>query len=168
MKYAKYALSTVEFAQRCTNMTDIILLICCILAGYALGKFFERKASEKGRFYRDLTSYITLLKDNVNGRQLELKNFNDEFTQNCGGAFANYLLNNRIKVRMTKSQKNNLTQFYDNLDCVSSKALVEHLDYYGRILSDDAQDVMKNEVAKASVYAKLGMLLGAMLGILLI
>lgn len=149
-------------------MINIILLICCILAGFALGKFLERKASEKGRFYQDLTSYITRLKDNVNGRQLELKNFNDEFTKSCGGTFANFLLNNRAKVRLTKSQRNNLTQFHDNLDCISSKALVEHLDYYGKILSDDAQDVMKNEVAKSSVYAKLGMLLGAILGILLI
>lgn len=149
-------------------MLDIILIICCTLAGFALGKFLERRIGEKGKFYQDLTMYVALLKDNVLGRQLELEKFNAEFIQNCGSTFKSYIQNGSVKNRFSKAQKANLDKFFGNLDCVSSQALVEHIDYYGKILSEDAQAVLKNEVAKSSIYSKLGMLLGAMLGILFV
>lgn len=149
-------------------MTDILIIICCTLIGYALGKYVERKICDKGKFYQDLTSYIMLLKDNVSGRQLELSSFNTEYSKNSGKIFSEYLLNSNLKVNLNKSQKENLTAFFNNLDCVSSKALVEHIEYYGKILNDDSQAVLQNEVAKRAIYSKLGMLLGAMVGILFI
>ena len=57
-------------------MIDIIIIICCILGGFALGKFLERRTIEKGKFYQDLTTYVMLLKYNVTCRQLELSGFN--------------------------------------------------------------------------------------------
>lgn len=149
-------------------MFNIIIIICCILAGFALGKFVERKVAEKGKFYQDLTSYVALLKDNVSGRQLELTNFNKQFSQNCCKAFCDYITLGELKIRLSKVQKVNLTKFFDNTDCISSQALVEHIEYHGKILKDDAQKVMLDEVAKSTIYAKLGMLLGAMLGILFV
>lgn len=149
-------------------MIDIIIVIGCILGGFVIGKFFERRISEKGAFYKDLTRYLSLLKDNVNGKQLELSGFNEEFSKNCGRSFADFIATKQLKLKIAKPQKDNISSFFDHLDCVSSQALVEHINYYGKILADDAEDVFRNEVAKSSIYGKLGMLLGAMLGILLI
>ena len=53
-------------------MINIIIIICCVFAGFAVGKFVEKRILEKGQFYQDLTTYMSLLSDNVNGRQLEL------------------------------------------------------------------------------------------------
>ena len=149
-------------------MIDILIIIGCTLIGYLLGKYIERKIFDKGKFYQDLTSYVMLLKDNVNGRQLELSSFNLEYSQGSGKIFSDFLLNNNLKSHLSKTQKDNLTAFFSKLDCVSSQALIEHIDYYGKILNDDAQNVLQNEVAKSSIYAKLGMLLGAMVGILFV
>lgn len=149
-------------------MLDIIIIICCVLAGFALGKLIETKIGEKGKFYQDLTSYVSLLKDNVLGRQLEIASFNQEFAANSSKMFADYILNGKVKPHLSKTQKNNLSAFFDNLDCVSSQALVEHINYHGKVLESDAQNVLQGEVAKASVYSKLGMLIGAMIGILLV
>ena len=150
-------------------MIDIIIVICCILAGFALGKFIERRINEKGKFYRDLNSYVSLLKDNVTGQQLEIETFNKKIATNSSSkVFADYIQSHELKIGLTKSQKSNLTGFFDNLDCASSQALLDHLNYYEKILEDDAQKVLQQDVAKASIYSKLGMLLGAMLGILLV
>lgn len=149
-------------------MTDIIIIICCILCGFAAGKYIENRIRSKGKFYQDLTRYISLLKDNINGRQLELEKFNDSFVETCNKPFGDYLINRKDKVKLSKSQRDNIKAFFDNLNCASSQALIEHLEYYGKILSDEAKSVWDNEVVRSSIYAKLGMLLGAMLGILLI
>lgn len=149
-------------------MTNIIIVICCILAGFVLGKFIEKKIGEKGGFYQDLTAYILQLKDNVIGRQLELTEFNQNFAAKSGCAFAEFIQNRKLKTRLNKTQKDNLMRFFDNLDCVSSQALIDHINYHSKILTDDAQKVMQCEVTRASVYSKLGMLLGAMLGILFV
>lgn len=149
-------------------MINIIIIICCVFAGFAVGKFVEKRILEKGQFYQDLTTYMSLLSDNVNGRQLELAKFDGEFAQNCGRAFAAYLLNKEFKVHLSKAQKANIARFFANLDCVSSQSLVEHINYCSKTLTADCQNVLQNEVAKASVYAKLGMLLGAMVGILFV
>lgn len=149
-------------------MLDIIIIICCVLGGFALGKFLENKVGEKGKFYKDLTRYVAALKENVSGRQLEIAKFNDEFAKSCSKPFANYLQTSKLNLTLKKSQKENITFFFDNLDCASSQALIQHLDYQGKILIDDGKEVLDKEVVKASIYSKLGMLLGAMLGILLV
>lgn len=149
-------------------MLDIIIIICCVLGGFALGKCFEKGINEKGRFYQDATRYAASLKENVVGRQLEIARFNNDFGKTCGKAFAEYLADGKVKVRLTKLQKDNLSAFFDNLDCASSQELVQHLDYHGKLLTDETKNVLDKEVAKAAIYSKLGMLLGAMLGILLV
>lgn len=149
-------------------MLDIIIIICCVLGGFALGKYFENRICEKGKFFQDITRYASTLKENVLGRQLELSRFNENFTKTCSRAFAEYLNEGKIRVQLSKTQKSNLSLFFDNLDCTSSQALVQHLDYHGKLLADETKSVLDREVTKAAIYGKLGMLLGAMIGILLV
>lgn len=149
-------------------MLDIIIIICCIMAGFAIGKFLERKVNEKGKFYQDLIVYIALLKDNISSKQLELGKFNQEYTLKCSKTFADFITNKELKIRLSKMQRDNINALFDNLDCVSTRALEEHLEFNGSILGNDCNNVMQNEVAKSAMFSKLGMLLGAMLGILLV
>lgn len=149
-------------------MIDIIIIVCCVLGGFALGKCFERGITDKGKFYQDATRYAASLKENVIGRQLEIAKFNEDFCETCSKSFAEYIADGKLRVRLTKLQKDNLSAFFNNLDCSSSQALIQHLDYHGKLLADETKNILDKEVAKASIYSKLGMLLGAMLGILLV
>lgn len=149
-------------------MLDIIIIICCVVGGFAIGKYIENRINEKGKFFQDAARYTATLKENVSGRQLELAKFNAEFCKNSSKSFGEYLASGKIKHRLSKSQKDSLTAFFDNLNCASSQELIQHLDYYGRLIGDEAKNIQDKEVAKSSIYSKLGMLLGAMLGILLV
>lgn len=62
-------------------MTDIIILIACILCGFISGKYIERQIKIKGKFYEDLRRYISVLKENLSGRQLELDSLNKAYSK---------------------------------------------------------------------------------------
>lgn len=147
-------------------MIDIIILIACILCGFACGKCFEKRAKCKGEFYNDLIRYLSLLKINVEGRKLELTRFNEEFSSQCSQVFGDFLREGKFKFSLSALQKGNVAKFFDNLSCASSSELNKHIDYYNGVLTADAKQA-ESEVAKASVYVKIGLLLGLMAGIVL-
>ena len=149
-------------------MIDIIILFFCTLCGFACGKYLEKRIKRKGEFFSDLTRYIMLLKINVEGRKLEISRFNEEFSTQCSQVFAEFLHDGEIKCSMNAIQKSNVTKFFDNLSCASSEELDKHIEYYSAVLGADAKQVAEGEVAKASVYVKLGILFGMMVGIVLI
>ena len=149
------------------TMIDIIILIACALCGFACGKYLEKRIKRKGDFYSDLQRYITLLKVNVEGKQVELNEFNDEFCKNSSASFSQYVQEGKIRCAFTSSQKSNVIGFFYNIGCVSSEELIRHIDYYKAVFESDAKKI-SDEVAKASIYAKLGILLGVMVGIVLI
>ncbi|MCH5160074.1 MAG: hypothetical protein J1F66_04410 [Clostridiales bacterium] len=148
-------------------MIDIIILITCILCGFACAKYLEKRVRSKGEFYNDLARYIMLLKINVEGRKLEIGKFNEEFSGQCGQLFRNFLVDGKIRCSLNAMQKGNVTNFFDNLSCGSSEELGKHIDYYGVLINADAKQVTESEVAKASIYVKLGILFGMMVGIVL-
>ena len=147
-------------------MLDIIILIACALCGFACGKYLEKRIRCKGGFYSDLQRYVTLLKLNVEGKQVELSDFDDEFCKSCSEVFCQYLQNNKFKCALSASQKSNVNEFFANIGCVSSEELIKHIDYYKAVFDADAKKVSE-EVTKASIYTKLGILLGVMVGIVL-
>lgn len=148
-------------------MLDIIILIACALCGFACGKFLEKRIKRKGEFYSDLNRYVTLLKVNVEGRQVELSTYDAEFCSNCSTTFREYLQNRKLKCSLSSIQKGDVETFFNNLDCVSSQELSKHIDYYGSAFGAESKQVMDKEVAKSSIYVKLGILLGVMVGIVL-
>lgn len=148
-------------------MIDIIILVACTLCGYAVGKYIEKRFKRKGEFYNDLTRYARMLKANVQGRRVELPRFDEEFCTQCSQIFADFLHDGRIKCSLNSVQKANVSKFFENLSCASSDELSRHIDYYGEVLGSDAKQVNETEVAKASVYVKLGVLFGIMVGIVL-
>ena len=147
-------------------MLDTIILIACALCGFVCGKFLEKRVKRKGELYSDLCRYVTLLKVNVEGRQVELSTFDTEFATNCSPTFREYLQNRKFKCSLTNAQKNEVTSFFDNMDCVSSQELRKHIEYYATLFESSRQEVEK-DVARSSIYVKLGILLGVMIGIVL-
>ena len=147
-------------------MLDIIILISCAMCGFICGKYLEKRTRRKGEFYSDLQRYITLLKVNVEGKQVELDVFNEEFCKNCSDSFCLYVQEGKMRCAFSKSQKSNVATFFDNIGCVSSQELIRHIDYYKAVFEADAKKISE-EVAKASIYTKLGILLGVMVGIVL-
>lgn len=148
-------------------MTDIIILIACTLCGYACGKYLERRVKNKGVFLADLNRYVSLLKVNIEGRQLELSKFNSEFCRNCSQVFQEYLASSKIKCSLPTAQKESVASFFSNLSCSSSQALTRHLEYYSTVFADMEKQFNDKEMPTLSMYVKLGILLGVMLGIVL-
>lgn len=148
-------------------MTDIIVIIICSLCGFALGKYFEKRVKGRASFFDDLCKYISRFKVNLSGRQLERRQFDEEFAAECGTVFAEYLLNGKFRCSLTKEEKRLAEQFFGGLDAVNTEELKKHLDYYGYLTERQAESVSQ-KASKASVYPKLGILSGVMIGIVLI
>ena len=147
-------------------MFGIIILLACTLCGFACGKYLEKRTRRKGMFYSDLQRYITLLRSNIEGKQVELCVFNEEFCKNSSETFRQYIDEGKVKCSLTSLQKSNVEGFFNNLGCVNSQELLRHIDYYKVVFESDAKKISE-EVSKASIYAKLGILLGVMVGIVL-
>lgn len=148
-------------------MTNIILLIVCSLCGYACGKYLENRVKRTGKFLADLNRYVSLLRVNVEGKQIELSAFNAEFTGNCSEMFREYLINGKLKCDLPKMQREYVETFFSNLSQSSSQELTRHLEYYGAIFQSMDKQFMQKEIANASMYVKLGILFGVMIGIVL-
>ena len=147
-------------------MLNIIILIACALCGFACGKYLEKRTRRKGEFFSDLQRYLSLLKVNVEGKQVELDLFNEEFCQSSSETFCQFVNGGKIKCSLSSLQKNNVNSFFDNIGCVTSQELIRHIDYYKAVFESDAKKISE-EVSKASIYPKLGILLGVMVGIVL-
>ncbi len=148
-------------------MTDIVIVIACSLCGFALGKYLEKRIRDKSSFYADLNRYISQFKVNIDGRQVELQTFNAVFCQSCGTTFGEYLMGNKLKCRLSNTERKTVKDFFDNISAVSSDELKRHLEYYSDIFAAESKRISE-EAVKSSIYAKLGILLGVMAGIILV
>lgn len=149
-------------------MIDIIVVTICSVGGFLLGKYMEKRAVSKGDFYKDLVKYVDLFKLNVNGRQVEIDKFNTDFSASCSPAFYKRLVSGELSVNLKPMQKRDIDNFFAGLNCSSSQELLKHLDYYGVIFSDEYSSIFNADVKRATLWSKLGILLGVMAGILLI
>lgn len=145
-------------------MINIILLICCILVGFLLGIVVRKQVVSSAELFSDAVKYVELFRLNVSGKRLEVTQFNAEFLQDCSESFGRYL-EKREGRRMSSQHKKHLQEFFDNLDCASGEAVLQHLDFYEKIFRED-WDACRALATKSSLYVKLGLLLGAMIGIL--
>ncbi len=147
-------------------MTNIIILFCTILAGFLIGKHFEKREAKKGLFFCDLKKYVALLKTNVSGRRLELSVFNDEFAKSSSLVFAVYLTDKQLPSCLNKNQKQLVQSFFDSLSAVTSSQLIANLDYYEQLISAEFSSISA-KVNNRQICVKLGVLIGVMVGILL-
>lgn len=145
-------------------MIQIFALVCCVSSGMFAGIFLRKRAIRKNEFFADLMRYISALQLNVSGRQQELGAFNEDFAKNCSETFREALLN-RSYPNVSRIQKQNLDAFFSNLDTPGGSALLQHLEFFKKLFDNDCDEAAAS-AKKSFVYVKLGILFGAMVGIL--
>ncbi len=148
-------------------MTDIVVLIACAACGFCLGMYAEKRIRRKNAFYADLVKYIELFALNIDGRQLEVDKFNADFAKNCSANFAQYLAGDTKKLGLSAKERQGLEEFFADIGRADTQQLKKFLEHY-RAIFEQQRKIVEQRSQKASVYAKLGFLLGLMLGILLI
>lgn len=148
-------------------MIDIVVLIGCSMCGFAVGMYIVRRNRAQSAFYSDLTKYVELFGLNIESKQIPLNVFNENFATTCGSTFADYLMHNKLQIRLSSVQKKDVESFFNDLGALGSMELSNHVLYYNTIFSSQAKET-SDKSSKAAVYPRLGVLLGVMVGILLI
>lgn len=149
-------------------MIHIIIIIACAICGFLLGKAVQRSILQKCSFYKDLARYADLFKINVAGKQIELAQFNANFSDGCTQPFARYLLDGKFPVGISASEKRDVNSFFEGIAKYGSAELVKHIDYYCGVFDKYFKSATETEFRRAAIYPKLGILGGVMLGILFI
>ena len=147
-------------------MTNIIILFCSILAGFLVGKHFEKRQKQREQFLGDLSRYVKLLKNNVIGRRVVWDKFNQQFECSCSCVFAKFLHDNNSITFLTKTQRQMVQSLFSSLSVTTSVQMISNLDYYEQLISAEWEAV-SNLTRNRDVAVKLGVLLGVMAGILL-
>ncbi len=129
-----------------------------------MGKYFQKRVKNRSDLYADVSRYIAELKLNVTGKQTEISKFNEEFLQRCSKAFSEFFSEQKSFALSTAGKKQ-LQKFFADLDCISGEQLLQHLNFYEKQFEVQVKDSV-DELKKSSMYVKLGLLLGAMIGIL--
>lgn len=128
------------------------------------GVYLKKRAVKKSELFSDIVRYCSALQLNVTGKQLELAAFDAEFAKNCSAPFCEALTQKNYSY-CSALQKKRLDDFFSNLDCVGGDALLEHLRFFQKQFEADFSESAA-AAKKASLYVKLGLLLGVMVGIL--
>lgn len=145
-------------------MSGILLLICCILCGFCVGLFLQRRERDCVAFVEDLLRYIDLLRVNIDTERKSLAAFDSEFVTRCGKPFAGY----RTGTGGAPSKRTGklADDFFDGaVACNNSQQLAKHLDYYKAVVTAQLAE-MSGGGKRKGLYVKLGLLLGAMVGLL--
>lgn len=145
-------------------MSGILLLICCILCGFCVGLFLQRREKDCMTFVEDLLRYIDLLRVNIDTERKSLAVFDGEFISRCGKQFSDY----RSGTGGAPSKRTGklADEFFDGVvACNNSQQLAKHLDYYKAVVAAQLAEMSYGGKRKG-LYVKLGLLLGAMVGLL--
>lgn len=145
-------------------MTNIILLICCIFMGYLLGRGAQKQVIARAELFSDAVKYVEFFRLNVDGKRMEVARFNEEFLKDCSEPFRHYLTKGG-GCRLSAAQSKHLKDFFQNVDCATSEMLLQQLNFYDKIFHDD-WNLCRESANKSALFVKIGLLCGAMVGIL--
>ena len=148
-------------------MTDIIVLICCILGGFFVGRYTQSVINAKNQFYLDTLKYIENLQINIKTKQIGISSFNQEYSKICTSEFKAFLLDNKIEVRLSRAERKNILSLTNTMLDTSSDTLFSNLSFVSKLINDDYQLFYNSKFLKSKVYDKIGLLVGAIVGILL-
>lgn len=146
-------------------MSGILVLICCILVGFCVGLFLQRRKTDNLSFVEDLLKYIELFRVNVTTGRKTIQGFDEEFAATCGRAFADY--KNNLSSGLDKDVKTLADEFFVGAEQANnSQQLLKHLDYFQTKVGSKYAEFSKNADKQKGLYVKLGLLTGAMVGLL--
>lgn len=146
-------------------MSGILLLIYCILCGFCVGLFLQRREKDCMTFVEDLLRYIDLLRVNIDTERKSLAVFDSEFISRCGKQFSDYHRSGTGGAPSKRTGKLADCFFDGVVACNNSQQLAKHLDYYKAVVAAQLAEMSCGGKRKG-LYVKLGLLLGAMVGLL--
>lgn len=127
-----------------------------------MGLFLQRREKDCVTFVEDLLRYIDLLRVNIDTERKSLAVFDSEFISRCGKQFSDY----RSGTGGAPSKRTLADDFFDGVvACNNSQQLAKHLDYYKAVVAAQLAEMSCGGKRKG-LYVKLGLLLGAMVGLL--
>lgn len=127
-----------------------------------LGKYCKRRLTERHAALCDAARYAQALKVNVEGRQQQMTQFTEQFCMTASQPFCNVVQGKYGCLKGT--EKAVVAEFFAKTQYSSAEELSYTLSEYGERLRALAEEARIQ--AEKTVYPKVGLLLGAMAGIL--
>lgn len=155
-------------------MTDIILLILCILLGFWLGRCWERQMWLREEVISLHCEFARNLLSNVKCGKVTMTQFVSDFTAECkSDAFIKcvdkffYGKETSIGVKLTTQQLKSISDFWSGR-FTSTQQFISHIEYYIDYFGNLSRQLKEECRQRSSLGMKLGILLGSALGLMLI
>ena len=155
-------------------MTDIVLLILCILLGFWLGRCWERQMWLREEVISLHCEFARNLLSNVKCGKVTMTQFVSDFTAECkSDAFIKcvdkffYGKETSIGVKLTTQQLKSISDFWSGR-FTSTQQFISHIEYYIDYFANLSRQLKEECRQRSSLGMKLGILLGSALGLMLI
>lgn len=155
-------------------MTDIVLLILCILLGFWLGRCWERQMWLREEVISLHCEFARNLLSNVKCGKVTMTQFVSDFTAECkSDAFIKcvdkffYGKETSIGVKLTTQQLKSISDFWSGR-FTSTQQFISHIEYYIDYFGNLSRQLKEECRQRSSLGVKLGILLGSALGLMLI
>lgn len=155
-------------------MTDIVLLILCILLGFWLGRCWERQMWLREEVISLHCEFARNLLSNVKCGKVTMTQFVSDFTVECkSDAFIKcvdkffYGKETSIGVKLTTQQLKSISDFWSGR-FTSTQQFISHIEYYIDYFGNLSRQLKEECRQRSSLGVKLGILLGSALGLMLI
>lgn len=155
-------------------MTDIVLLILCILLGFWLGRCWERQMWLREEVISLHCEFARNLLSNVKCGKVTMTQFVSDFTAECkSDAFIKcvdkffYGKETSIGVKLTTQQLKSISDFWSGR-FTSTQQFISHIEYYIDYFGNLSRQLKEECRQRSSLGMKLGILLGSALGLMLI
>ena len=155
-------------------MTDIVLLILCILLGFWLGRCWERQMWLREEVISLHCEFARNLLSNVKCGKVTMTQFVSDFTAECkSDAFIKcvdkffYDKETSIGVKLTTQQLKSISDFWSGR-FTSTQQFISHIEYYIDYFGNLSRQLKEECRQRSSLGMKLGILLGSALGLMLI
>lgn len=149
-------------------MTDILVLFFSIGSGFCVGKYLRDRLWDKNQFYLEVIKYTKLLIANIQSKQIELDIFNKSFCSSCNSTFCNFILSGVVPSYFNKSDSAFFTRYYGSLKDSASNKLLPTLQFDLQQLDALYHTFSIDKLKYSKIFVQLGLLCGAIIGILLL
>ncbi len=149
-------------------MTDIIVFLMCALAGFLVGNYLKKQSIHKNFFYLDSIKYIKLLLTNIDTKQVVLNDFNADYCISCCKDFNEFISLGKMPSYLLKTEKKLFNDLQYSLTNTIRDKMIINLNFLLEQINGQYEEFVSSKFTQAKVYEKIGLLCGAMIGILLI
>lgn len=160
----------------------MILIFLCMFIGLLIGKLLSKKIARKYLFYKDIVDFLAYTKLNVSSYQTKLQDIVKSYTNNKKSNifdfddFDKYLKDTSINAKfylndvnfISLQEKQEIEESLMSMGKYNVENEIENLRKVDMNLRDKMEESYEVLKKYSSIYIKLGILFGVLLGILLI